>query len=72
MLAVTKYPQAYVDQCRALIDARRLVADKQIKLKPETSVRGYAAGDQIAVDAADVRRLSAAFVEALQRKYVEA
>lgn len=39
----------------------RLVADKQIKLKPETSVLGLAVGDEIALTEADFARLSDAY-----------
>jgi hypothetical protein len=48
-----------------------LAADKQIKLKPETSVLGYAAGDRIALDADAFERLAEAFLTEIERKYVE-
>jgi len=47
-----------------------LVADKQIKLTPETSVLGLAAGERIALDADDFARRSEAFFAELERKYV--
>ena len=47
-----------------------LVADKQIKLKPETSVLGLRAGDSIALEADDFARLADAFFAEIERKYV--
>jgi len=47
----------------------RLVADKQIKLKPETSILGYAAGDEIAVREDSFARLADAFFAAIAERY---
>jgi len=47
-----------------------LMADKQIKLKPETSVLGLAPGERIAIDADAFDRLSEAFLAEIERKYV--
>jgi hypothetical protein len=134
VLAVTKYPQAYVDQRRAAIDAALtayrdvtkgvkrpavaafepiyfsnlvlvldayfthrqrslelkdgnplnevrllcasildhdgvMVADKQIKLKADQSILGYAAGDTIAIGEADFVRLAEAFFAEIEQKY---
>jgi hypothetical protein len=47
-----------------------LVADKQIKLKPETSVLGYAVGEPIRLNEDDFARLSDAYFPATERAYV--
>jgi hypothetical protein len=47
-----------------------LAADKQIKLKPDSSVLGLDVGDPIALDAYDFTRLSDAFFAEIQRKYI--
>jgi hypothetical protein len=49
-----------------------LAADKTIKLKPETSVLGYAVGDQIALHASDFARLAQAFFDEIERRFPEA
>jgi hypothetical protein len=46
-----------------------LLADKQIKLKPGTSVLGLAVGDQIKVDEAGFRRLAAGFFEQIVARF---
>jgi hypothetical protein len=71
MLGVSQYSQDYVDATRVRVRDGLLVADKQIKLKPETSVLGYAAGDRIALDADGFERLAEAFLADIERKYVE-
>jgi hypothetical protein len=48
----------------------RLVADKQIKLKPETSVLGYTVGDEIQVREADFRRLADGFFAEIEAKFL--
>lgn len=48
----------------------KLVADKQIKLKPDTSVLGYAVGDRIALTEADFTRLAKAFFTAVEARFV--
>jgi hypothetical protein len=48
-----------------------LLADKQIKLKPDTSLLGFAPGDRIVVDADGFERLAEAFLADVERKYVE-
>jgi hypothetical protein len=58
--------------CTSLMsNGGRLVADKQIKLSPETSVLGYAVGDEIAISSADFARLSEAFLAQIERTYVK-
>ena len=47
-----------------------LVADKQIKLKPETSILGYAAGEPIRLDADAFARLAGAYFAAIERTFV--
>jgi hypothetical protein len=54
-----------------LTNGGRLLADKQIKLKPETSVLGYAAGDEIVVREEGFVRLAAAFFTELAARYVD-
>ena len=43
--------------------------DKQIKLKPETSVLGLAPGDRIRLTVADVRRLADAYFEEIGKRF---
>ena len=47
----------------------RLVADKQIKLKPEASVLGLAVGDQIRLNEKDFAALSEAFFAELEKRF---
>ena len=47
-----------------------LAADKQIRLKPESSVLGYEVGDPIRLDEDDFERLSEAFFAGIERAYV--
>jgi hypothetical protein len=47
-----------------------LVADKQVKLDPESSILGLAPGDPIVLDADDFARLSEAYFDEIERKYV--
>lgn len=46
-----------------------LQADKTIRLKPDASVLGYAAGDQIRLDERDFTRLADAFFAEIECKY---
>ncbi len=46
-----------------------LVADKQIRLSPETSVLGYAAGDRIALGRRDFGRLAGGFLAGIEATY---
>lgn len=46
-----------------------LAADKAVKLKPATSVLGYAVGDEISLDGRDFARLAEAFFAELERRY---
>ncbi len=43
--------------------------DKQIKLKPDTSVLGLAPGDPIRLTVADVRRLADAYFEEIPKRF---
>ncbi len=45
-------------------------ADKQIKLPPEKSVAGIGVGDHIQLDEATFKRLSNAFFEELERRFL--
>jgi hypothetical protein len=47
----------------------RLVADKQIKLPPESSVLGLAAGDEIWIDADAFRRLADGFFAEVEQRF---
>lgn len=49
----------------------RLTTDKQIKLKPESSVLGLATGDVIALSRDDFVRLSEAFLDAVTATFGE-
>jgi hypothetical protein len=49
----------------------RLLADKQIRLRPETSVLGYAAGDEIAVREEAFQRLAEGFLTEIEARYVD-
>lgn len=46
-----------------------MVADKTIKLKPESSVLGYAPGDEIVISVADLRRLAEAYFEEIAERF---
>ncbi|MET8248096.1 hypothetical protein ABZV31_29040 [Streptomyces sp. NPDC005202] len=48
----------------------RLLADQQIRLKPETSVLGYAVGDEIRVLEQYFQRLAKAFFAGIEAKFV--
>jgi hypothetical protein len=48
----------------------RLRADKQIELRPESSVVGYAVGDQIRLSEDDFTRLAKAFFADLESKFI--
>lgn len=52
-----------------LTNGGRMLADKQIKLRPETSVLGYAEGDVIAVDQDRFLRLADAFLTGIAARY---
>jgi hypothetical protein len=47
-----------------------MTEDKTIKLKPETSVLGYALGDPIAIGRADFGRLLDAFLAEIESRFV--
>jgi hypothetical protein len=56
--------------CSSIIENdARLVADKQIKLRPETSVLKYEVGDEIRVNVKDFTRLSDAFFAEIEAKF---
>ncbi len=46
-----------------------MAGDKQIRLKPDASVLGYQAGDEIRLSEADFRLLSEAFLAEIEAKY---
>lgn len=46
-----------------------MVADTQIKLRPDSSLLGYEVGDEIALSEADFVPLAAAFFEEIESKY---
>lgn len=48
----------------------KLAADKQIRLKPETSVLGLAVGDDIKLTRDDFARLHKGFFDELESKYM--
>jgi hypothetical protein len=48
----------------------RLVDDPQIRMPPERSVLGYAAGDEIRLDPDSFTRLSEAFLDEIERRYL--
>lgn len=52
-----------------LSNGGRMLADKQIKLRPETSVLGYAEGDVIAVARDGFVRLADAFLTGIAARY---
>jgi hypothetical protein len=52
-----------------LTNGGRLVADKQVKLRPETSVLGYAPGDEILIREEGFRRLADAFLAEISARY---
>ncbi len=47
----------------------RLVADKQIKLKPESSVLGLSVGDEIVIGRDDFARLADAYFKAIEQAF---
>jgi hypothetical protein len=47
----------------------RLVAEKTIRLRPETSVLGYAPGDEIALDEAAFTRLADGYFAEVQTRF---
>jgi|SRR6187200_597019 hypothetical protein len=47
----------------------RLVTDAQIKLTPETSVLGLAAGDEIRIDADAFRRLADGYFTEIEKRF---
>ena len=52
-----------------LTNGGELVADTQIKLKPETSVLGLAVGDKIALTQAEFERLASAYFAAIRATF---
>ncbi len=48
----------------------RLVADPRTRLEPERSVLGYAVGDEIVLDPDSFTRLSEAFLDEVEKRYV--
>jgi hypothetical protein len=55
--------------CTSIMENGLLLADKQIKLKPETSVLGLDVGDEIRLDAADYKRLSDGFFAEITKRF---
>ncbi len=56
--------------CTSLLEGGGvLVPDKQIRLKPETSVLGLRVGDPIAIGETDFRRLADAFFAEIEENY---
>lgn len=56
--------------CNSLMEnSGRLVADKQIRLNPATSVLGYAVGDEISLSAQDFTRLADAYFAEITAKF---
>ncbi len=57
--------------CASLVgNGGRLAADKQIRLKPQTSVLGYAVGDEIRITEPDFVALAAAFFAQIEEKFL--
>jgi hypothetical protein len=57
--------------CASLLtDDGKLVADKQIKLKADKSVLGYAVGDTVRLTQDDFMRLAKAFFDAIETTFV--
>lgn len=52
-----------------LTNVGRLVEDKQLRLRPETSVLGYAVGDEILIREDGFRRLADAFLAEIAVRY---
>ena len=55
-----------------LLNGGVLAADKQIKLKPETSVLGYEVGDEIALDEERFTRLAEGFFAEIEARFATA
>ena len=56
--------------CSSIMENDGIMAgDKQIRLKPDASVLGYEAGDEIRLSEADFRLLSEAFLAEIEAKY---
>lgn len=53
-----------------LTNGGRLVADTQIKLRPESSVLGYSVGDEIRLDRTSFTRLSNAYLDEIAVTFV--
>jgi hypothetical protein len=57
--------------CNSLLQGKGVFSpEKAIKLEPDTSILGYAEGDEIGVRAAGFARLSEAFFAELERRFV--
>ena len=63
-----------LNEVRMLCDAimengGRMSANKTIRYKPETSILKFKIGDEIRLNADDFARLSAAFLDEIEKKY---
>ena len=56
--------------CNAIMENKdRMSADRTIRYKPDMSILKFRDGDEIRLNADDFARLSAAFLEEIEKKY---
>jgi hypothetical protein len=56
--------------CDAIMENKgRMSANKTIRYKPDTAILKFKVGDEIRLDADDFARLSAAFLDEIEKKY---